>query len=201
MADYSLLLNGDDFERRYRPALADAWRCKSFGPCACIAAHLAPAARDYAARYHTGDQPPLVALVAGGLQFDRATWRGLVGEILLFAAEEIPEFQTCEDTLCRLVADRDLIRQAHHGSRDLTFGPAVYRPDCAGYNAAADVARLADDLAGIPMDRWTTAELTGDDQDDVADQLAFAREWFPVLADLFLRAHERGQVVVHERIF
>jgi hypothetical protein len=53
----------------------------------------------------------------------------------------------------------------------------------------------------MPMDRWTTADMACDDEDDGADQLEFAREWFPVLADLFRRAHERGQVVVHESIY
>ena len=97
------------------------------------------------------------------------------------------------------------IRQAHRGARDLTFGPAVYRPEHAGYDDPADVARLADYLASVRPEAWTTADLVGlpgaDDEVDRADDLAFAREWFPALADLYRRARDRGQVVIHERLF
>jgi hypothetical protein len=37
--------------------------------------------------------------------------------------------------------------------------------------------------------------------EDAEDEIAFARDWFPVLADLFRRVRERGQVIVHERIY
>ena len=53
------------------------------------------------------------------------------------------------------------ILQAHRGSRDLTFGAAVYRPEHAGYNNAADVARLADYLAAVRPEHWTPADLAG----------------------------------------
>jgi hypothetical protein len=45
-----------------------------------------------------------VGQVARGLPYDRHFWRALVGEVLLFAADDIPEFQTCADTLCCLLA-------------------------------------------------------------------------------------------------
>jgi hypothetical protein len=215
MADYFLLLNGDDFERSVRPALAASWRERSFGPCRDLCVRLLPSARAYAERYHTGNDEPLLAKVADGLLFDRTYWRSLVGEVLLFSAVEIPEFQTCADTLCRLLAPPACgaalpreqlppIRQAHEGSRDLTFGGAVYRPEYAGYNNAADVARLADYLTGIDPQLWTLAELglrEGEDVDDLADELDFAREWFPVLAALYRRCRELGRVIVHESIY
>jgi hypothetical protein len=216
MADYFLVLDGEAFERDVRPALAASWRRRSFGPCRELCAQLLPSARAYAARYHLGGHEPLLELVANhGLAFDRTYWRSLVGEVLLFTAVEIPEFQTCPDTLCRLLApgacDAALpreqlpaIRQAHEGSRDLTFGTAVYRPEHAGYNNAADVARLADYLAGIDPARWTVADLgvrVDEDEEDLADELGFAREWFPVLAALYRRCHELGRVIVHESIY
>ena len=159
----------------------------------------------------------MLARVADGLSFDRACWRALVGEVLLFTAVEIPEFQTCEETLCRLLAPEHYreavdqrerlapIQQAHRGTRDLTFGAAVYRPEHAGYNNVADVGRLADYLAGVRPADWTTADLVGlraaEDEAEREEELAFARDWFPALADLFRRAAQRGAVLVHETIY
>jgi hypothetical protein len=172
-----------------------------------------PAARAYAERYHVGPDEPLLSRVLAGLSFDRAFWRALAGELLLFAAAEVPEFQTCEETLLRLLApgcdpsnppprpEMPPIMQAHRGSRDLTFGAAAYRPEHAGYNDAADVARLAGYLASVRPEDWSPAALTGMSDEDAEDEIAFSREWFPVLADLFCRARERGQVIVHERIY
>jgi hypothetical protein len=93
------------------------------------------------------------------------------------------------------------IMQAHRGSRDLTFGAAVYRPEHAGLNDRDDVARLAEFLASVRPEQWTAAALVGMDEEDAADEIEFAREWFPELVDLFRRANERGQVIVHERMY
>jgi hypothetical protein len=223
MADYFLVLDGARFENEIRPALAASWRRRNFGPCRPLCAALTPAARAYAQRYHTGGAEPVVGQVARGLPFDRHFWRALVGEVLLFAADEIPEFQTCADTLCCLLAPEHYratvrsphghlpreqlppIRQAHEGSRDLTFGAAVYRPEHAGYNNGADVARLADYLDSVRPESWTPASLEGlrdaADEGECADELAFAREWFPVLRDLYRGARERGRVLAHESIY
>ena len=217
MADYFLMLDAAAFEGRARPTLAAAWRQRSFEPCRAFCAELLPAAEAYAARYHLGGERPLLTHVADGLPFGRHTWRALVAEVLLFAAVEIPEFQTCEEALCRLLAPEHggdeiggrerlpPILQAHRGSRDLTFGAAVYRPEHAGCNNAADVARLADYLAAVRPERWAPADLAGlpaaGTEEERAEELAFAREWFPSLADLFRRGRERGCVLVHEHIF
>jgi hypothetical protein len=219
MADYFLVLDGARFEHEIRPALAASWRQRHFDPCRPLCAALTPAALAYAERYHTGGDEPLVGQVARGLPFDRHFWRALVGEVLLFAADEIPEFQTCADTLCCLLAPDHYqvkgtplpreqlppIRQAHEGSRDLTFGAAVYRPDHAGYNNARDVARLADYLDAVRPESWTAADLEGlrdaADAEERADELAFAREWFPVLRDLYRGARGRGQALVQESIY
>ena len=202
MADYFLMLDAAAFEGRIRPALAASRRSHGFDPCRALCAELVPAARAYAERYHVGGDEPMPARVAAGLPFDRDYWRALVAEVLLCTAVEIPEFQTCEDALCLLLAPGP-IRQAHHGTRDLTFGATVYRPDRAGYNNAGDVARLADYLAAVRPSEWTPDALTGlaDDEEERAEELAFAREWFPSLADLFRRARERGCVLVHEDLY
>ncbi len=214
MADYFLVLDAAVYEEQIRPALAASWRQRSFAPCLPVCAALLPFARVYAERYHVGTDEPMLSQVLAGLSFDRAFWRTLAGELLLYAAAEIPEFQTCEETLVRLLApgydparprsEMPPIVQAHRGSRDLTFGTAVYRPDYAGYNSCADVARLSDYLASVQPKEWSSADLTGFDgfsAEEAADELEFAREWFPALADLFRRARERGQVLMHERIY
>jgi hypothetical protein len=215
MADYFLLLDAADFEGRVRPALAESWRRRSFVPCRELCRSLLPAASAYRQRYHTGDTEPLLARVADGLAFDRTFWRALVGEVLLFTAAEIPEFQVNAETLYCLLAPDNYrlevgererlapIQQAHCGSRDLTFGAAVYRPEHAGYNNSADVARLADYLDSVRPETWTAADLADliADGEDRADELAFTREWFPALVDLYRRAHDNAQVVVIESIY
>src|SRR5262249_3264739 len=92
MADYFLVLDAATFEGRARPALAAAWRARSFVPCRDLCAALTPSAHSYAERYHTGAGEPLLCQVFRGLPFDRGNWRTLVGEVLLFSALEIPEF-------------------------------------------------------------------------------------------------------------
>jgi hypothetical protein len=216
MADYFLVHDRIVLEQDLRPCLAAAWRQRNFAPCLALCREWAAAARDYAARYHVSDEDVLLLRVADGLSFDRAFWRTLVGEFLLFAARDMPEFPTRLDTLCYLLAgvsalagagkrsDLPPIHQALAGSRDLAFGAALYRPEHAGYNNAADVSRLASYLAGIRPECWSTdllAGVPGLDEDDRADELDFAREWFAVLRNLYTRAAEADQVVVLERIF
>jgi hypothetical protein len=200
MSDYFLVLDAMLFENQIRPALSACWRQRSFDSCRGLCSSLLPAARAYAETYHLGPEEPLLSRVVAALSFDRALWRALAGEVLLFAAAEIPEFQTCEETLLRLLAPtRETIVQAHHGSRDLTFGAVVYRPDYAGYNNRDDVARLTDYLASVRPAEWSAEQLAG--MEDADDEVEFAREWFPVLADLFRRVRDRGQVLVHERMY
>jgi hypothetical protein len=216
MADYYLVLDGAFFEEQLRPALAGAWRRRSFEPCRLLCRQIEPLARAYAQRYHLADHEPLVTLVASGLPFDRLCWRTLVGEVLLFAALDIPELQTSPDTLCCLLAPQQYaaaptsremmapIQQALFGSRDLTFGAAVYRPEQAGYNDRADVARLAAYLAAVRPEHWTIADLAAwpeaESDDERAEELAFVREWFPVLVDLYDRCRRQGHILIHESI-
>jgi hypothetical protein len=215
MAEYILVLDGAYFEEQIRPALGEAWRRRSFEPCRALCQSLVPAAADFARRYHTGEDELFVARVAAGLPFDRAFWRMLTGEVLLVGATEVPEFQTCPETLCRLLSpgcdpnlprrQLPLILQAHHGSRDLSFGTVVYRPEHAGYNNVADVARLAEYLTAVRPEAWTREGLHGlegaDDEESRAEELAFAREWFPALCDLYQQANARGRLVILESVW
>jgi len=217
MAEYFLCLDAEMFTERIRPALAAIWRQRSFEPCRPLCTELLPAAQDYTRRYHTGDEETLLAQVLRGVPFDRAYWRLLVGEVLLFAAVEIPEFPSNAETLCCLLAPEQHrsgttprerfapIQQILCGSRDLTFGAAVYRPEQAGYNDAGDVARLAAYLAAINPEDWTIEHLQNlpdmTDDDERADELAFVREWFPVLVDLYRRTQAQRRVLVIESIF
>jgi hypothetical protein len=217
MAEYFLCLDAEVFLQCIRPALADSWRQRSFAPCRTLCNELLPAARDYTQRYHTGEEETLVARVAAGFPFDRACWRLLAGEVLLFAAVEIPELQSNAETLCCLLAPEQYrsgatireqfapIQQVLRGSRDVTFGAAVYRPEQAGYNGPDDVTRLAAYLAAVQPERWTVDDLRPlrdmEDEDDRADELAFVREWFPVLVELYQRCQAERRVLIIESIY
>jgi hypothetical protein len=217
VAHYFLLLDATSFEKQIRPALAASWQKRSFEPCRDLCTALLPAARSYLERYHAGPDEPLLSLVSQGLPFDRDYWRHLVSEMLLFSAVEIPEVQVCEDTLCCLLAPANYrsglterehlapIQQVHRGTRDLTFGTAIYRPEYAGYNNCADVARLAEYLTQVRPERWTAADLRDlrevSTAEDREEELAFAREWFPALRAMYERAWDRGEVIVQERIY
>lgn len=208
MADYFLILDDVLFEQQLRPALAAAWRLRSFEPCRPFCSALLPQAADFASRYHIGDGESLVSQVVRGLSFQRDFWRALVGEVLVYAAAEIPEFQTCPDTLTCLLArdpsaaEQAPIRQAHFGTRDLTFGTAVYRPDHCGYNNRDDVHRLADYLSAVDPASWHAADLLPlsdlAGEDERAEELEIARDFFAPLCQMYRRAAAKSRVVVHE---
>ncbi len=212
MANYFLLHDGSLFAEM-RDALAASWRTRSFEPCLAFCAAQLSRAQDFDARYHVGEGEPLVKQVALGLPFDRNIWRALTGELLLYAADEVPEIPTCPDTLCCLLApdhygkptdDRPKlapIQQAHFGSRPLSFGPTIYRSEHCGFNDRADVQRLAAYLANVDPSRWQDSDLTSLSdvpEDERAEELEIAREWFPALRDLFQGADAAQQVIVHE---
>lgn len=194
-------------------ALAASWRLRSFEPCRPLCMDMTAAAEKFVQRFPTGDQP-LFCQVAAGLPFDRHVWRYLVGEILLYTAAAIPEFQTTPDALRCLTSasggapgpkSRERfgwIEQAHFGARDLLFGGGFYRPEHAGYNDTQDVAHLAACLSAVDPDRWNPDDLQAlpdlEAEEDRADELAFAREWFPSLQELYQGAAEQGQLIVCE---
>ncbi len=217
MAEYFLCLDAETFLRRIRPSLTDSWQKKDFSPCRSLCHDLLPAVHTYAQRYHLGDEESLITKVPDGIPFDRVCWRHLVGEVLLFAAVEIPEFPSNAETLCCLLSPVPYrrepvfreqfshIEQVLRGSRDLTFGTANYRPDQAGYNDSDDVASLAAYLASVQPQQWTVdalrplSDLEGDEER--SDELEFAREWFPALVELYQRTHEKRRVLVIENIY
>lgn len=202
------------FDQVIRRALSASWRQRSFEPCRSLCTSLLPAVASFAQRYHTGAEEPLLVPVSRGLPFDRAFWRALVGEVLWYSADDIPEFQTAPETLCALLApdcyrqgDRPRerfapIEQVHFGARDLVFGGGFYRPDHAGFNDLDDVARLARYLASVDPGRWTVADLGGvaelADDEERAEELQFVREWLPALQDFYRLAHDQGQLIVCE---
>jgi hypothetical protein len=216
--DYFLVQDAARFEQTVRPALAEAWRLRRFEPCRDLCRQLLPAAQEYADRHHTGALDDLLRQVIDGLPFDRAGWRLLVGEVLLFTALEIPEFQDISETLCCLLAPAHFragsmtmareqlapIQQVYRGSHDLTFGRAVYRPEYAGLSGVADVARLGDYLDSVRPEAWTPADLEARAdlaEDDRAEELAFAQEWFPVLRDFYRRVRQGGHLLVIETVY
>jgi hypothetical protein len=213
---YFHLLDERFFAAQIRPALAESWRRRSFEPCRDLCAQLLRAATQYAARFHLGAEEPLLRLVFRELPFDRHFWRLLAGEIFLFAALEIPEIQTAPDSFCCLLApERYLqedtprsrfapIQQVHHGSRDLVFGSALYRPDHAGWNSHADTVRLAAYLATLDPSVWKISDLAHlrnvNDDRERAEELAFLCDWFPALRDTYARAAAVGQIVICEAL-
>jgi hypothetical protein len=215
MADYFLVHDQAVLDGQLRPALAKAWRQRSFGPCTALCRASITAAREYASRYHI-DLDETVLLHVAELPFDRALWRTLTGELLLFRAVELPDLPLPAATLsCLLSLDHSpdrptsrrrfqSIHQALYGSRDLTFGPVVYRPDCAGLNEPEDVTQLAAALGAAQLLTWNPADLAplGDlDEADRAEELELAREWFAALVDLYMQTASRGHSLVLEQLF
>jgi hypothetical protein len=216
MADYVLVHHRAVYEGAVRPALGAAWRARTFAPCLAHATGWAAAARAYSERYHVSPDDLLLLRLAEGLPFDRDLWRLLVAEVLLVTAVEMPELPPHVESLVRLLApgqpEPDLsrreglapIHQALHGSRDVRFGLAVYRPGHAGLNDAGDVARLAGELDAVRPEGWAAEALAGVpglEEEEREDELAFAREWFEVLRGVYRRAAEAGRVVMLETIY
>jgi hypothetical protein len=198
MADYFLLHAGDAFEQHLRPALATARRQRSFAAAVPLCRSLLSRVEEFDRRYHIGEGEPLIRQVAEGLPYHRDFWRALVGELLFYAAEEIPEVSTCPATLAQLVGFGEAIGQVHRGSRPLTFGLAVYRPEQCGYNDRDDVRRLATYLDSLDPAFWKDEHLTELPEEDREEELAIAREWFPPLHEMYRRAANAEQVIVHE---
>jgi hypothetical protein len=212
MPIYFMLFDAGFYSKEIQPALAESWARRSFDPCRRLSTLLTDAAHRFSEIYHTGPEEPLLLQVARDIPFDRRFWQLLAGEVLLFAATEIPEFPVCPETLGRLLAPgsparEDLPRQewppiyqAHYGSRYLQFGARAYRPEQAGFSNVDDVARLADYLANLDPAQWSAAHLSPFIEDNEArqEELEDARDWFPALCDLYTGARTGGNVMVCE---
>jgi hypothetical protein len=212
---YYLIEDAEQFHCEVRPALTASWRMRSFAPCVPLCHRLGGLARDFAIRFHLGDQESLVALVAGGLPFDRAFWAQLVGEILWFAAVDIPEIESNLDALRLLIdpaasASCELARtdwppivQAHLGSRDLIFGGGFYRPQSAGWNDVQDVQRLNGFLTAVRPEEWKASNLANLPDlppQEREEELAFVRDWFPSFQELYRGMALNRQVVICEEV-
>ena len=214
MPDY-FLVHDPAVLGQLRSALALAWRQRDFAACAGLCRDWTGAAREYARLYQIHFDETVLAHVEG-LPFDRALWRTLAGELLLFAARETPDLPLPASTLMVLLtsgrrperpasrADFQPIHRALHGTRDLTLGPVVYRPDNAGLNDPKDVAELALALGAVRPESWTPSDLVGLpdlDEADRGEELELAREWFAVLVDLYAATARRSFALVVEQMF
>jgi hypothetical protein len=213
---YFLVHDAARFHHVLRPALAAARQGRDFAPCRPLCKELLAAAHDFLPDEARGTEPTFLRLVAEGLTFDRDLWRSLVGEVLLYAAVELPEIQTAAGALSCLASLGPLpdpptsrpcenwVQQVHFGARDLTFGGVFYRPEAAGWNDTHDVARLSEHLRALEPDHWRADALRPltdlSDDEDRADELAFVRDWLPPLRDMYDRARAGGQVVICEKL-
>jgi hypothetical protein len=182
---YFYVFDADHFHGRLAPALAASWRDRSFKSILMLNNKL-----------H----------IESSRHFRRELWRVLVGELLVTDAQELPELETPLDSLARLVGqqlaasrpDFSPIQQAILGRHDLCFAGGYYRPEHAGWNDVLEVCRLAKWLASINPTSWSTANLAGSTTEDREDELVFAREWFPELVEMYLRADQERCVIVSE---
>jgi hypothetical protein len=213
---YFFLLEAPTFHERICPDLAAAWRQRSFEPCRSLCRSLLPGVQAFALRYALSDDEPSLARVARGLAFDRDYWTLLAGEVLLYAAVDVPEIEVAPETLCALLAPERYgkeqearerlapIEQAHFGSRDLQFGTKLYRPEHVGLNNPGDVNRLAAYLQEVDPNVWTPADLVRlpdlANNEERAEELAFVQDWFPALQELYGRAAASSLVVVCEML-
>lgn len=207
MADYLLVHDRLTFHH-LRPPLARAWLSRSFSPCHPLAGYWLPAALDFAHHSHVSLDDLLLPRL-NSLSFDRSLWRTLVGELLLITACEIPEFPPHLESLTHLLTLHHPLAPVHqllHGAHDLTFGLATYRPGHAGLNDVDDVARLAEFLTSVKPEDWTVDDLNNLpdlDAEDRGEELAFAREWFASLTQLYHRVHHAHpqRILVFETVW
>jgi hypothetical protein len=202
------LLDAHFFHDRLRPALAASRRASSFAPCRPLCDEIGLA--------HRLPDDSLTAHVRRGLAFTKDAWTALVGELLVFAARDVPGFPAASATLTALLAPdcgpadavpREAfapIQQAHYGTRYLSFGGTSYRPHAAGWNDTDDVARLLAYLQTVDPADWHPEQFRG--LPDLAtpadrdDELAFARDWWPSLVGMYRQADADRLVVVCEEL-
>jgi hypothetical protein len=215
MTLYFYVHEGDSFHQQLVPSLTAAWQQRSLQPCRAFCERLLPRVEEFTSQFRLGAGDSLVNRVVQGLPFSKDTWRHLVGEVLLYAAVEVPELTTASDTLCCLLAPEKYgaefvpraqlapIQQVHHGSRDLILG-GFYRPNAAGYNDSEDVARLATYLAEVRPAEWKCEDLDewreDAEPDEVGEELEFARERFADLRSLYEAAAAGRRVIVMETL-
>ncbi len=213
MLPFFYLFQESFFLKNMLPALTEAWKQKQFLPCRELCGHLVrkePSMPDHAMNRQ----------VSQGIGFDKSYWKCLVGECLVYGAVDVPRVTITPQTVCALIDPSphaslracgidamprpygSLVLQALFGSRDLAFGTAFYRPDRAGWNDAADCARLLVYLQSIRTDNWRTEDLAAlvelADPEERQEELLHAREWWPDFVELYQTAVEDGLMLVCE---
>ena len=201
MADYLLVHDGLRFAH-LRPVLGDAWWRRSFVGCTPHVEAWRAAALYYANAYHIDPQELFLVGFGPKTSFTSSSWRTLVGEILVVTAVEMPELPSHLESLARLLPPA-LAKDALQGCGDLTFGLATYRPGLAGFNTVDDNRRLLSELRAIVPASWSASMLRADelDDEDLLDELAYSREWFAVLVDLYERVVRDDRVIVFETMY
>lgn len=198
------------FHDDFVPALTNCRQRRSFVPCQKLCHYLSTTARDYCERFHVGEQPLITRI--DGLPYAPDLWRLLVGELLVFGALDLPEFEQAPELLCRLAgaelgehplrAQFGSMRQAHYGARDLSFGAAVYRPQTVGWNDAEDMARIADYLNSLAVESWSASMLkapaTAVEDADLEQELVYAQDCLPDLKRIYREAAIAGHLIVAE---
>lgn len=206
---YFFPLDAARFHGVIAPALAAAWSARSFVPCRDLCRELAEAAAEFVQHNAAGATVPLALQFAQNKSlFRKDLWRILVSEMLLLCAEEMPEIETPLATWAALLHqdladDREYfcpIQQAIQGYRDLSFGQGFYRPDHAGWNDRPAVELVANWLSAVDVSSWRDEDLAEFAEEERADELEFAQEWFPALTAMYHRAAERGWVMVCEEM-
>ena len=203
---YFFLIENGHFRKKIVPTLADAWSAQTFSSVLKLCREKGSDSSAFLQLPPDSCLWEIADRSAAGVQpFHRGLWRRSVGETLLFSASEMPEIETPLETLAALLGEPlaqtrenfSPIQQSIFGSRDLIFGSYYYRPEFAGWNDSTDVQRLANWLSQLQPDQWSAAQLIGDDPED---DLLFAKEWFPALAEMYRRAVERDYVVIGEQL-
>jgi len=207
MLHYFYLLNDIWFAERMQPALAESWRRRSFAPCELLCQEVADAA--------PLPDDSVVRLVLTGLLYDRALWHALIGEWLTYGAAAMPRLAVAPAALCCLLAPERLgadladtaarspIEQMHFGARPLRFAGGWHRPDHVGWNDAAEVERLLEYARAVEPRSWTAAALAPlpelPDAAERDEELAYARDCWQGLVEMYQQAHATRQVIVCER--
>ena len=111
-------IEAEFFHQRIRPRLAECWRQRSFEPGRELCRELLANVRAFHEDYHGLADKTLVEHVADGLSFDRHVWRAVVGEVLLFAAKELPLLRLTPATLCCLLSAPERNREQGTGNRE-----------------------------------------------------------------------------------
>jgi hypothetical protein len=179
------------------PALTQCWKMRTYRPGRELFELLAKRMPNFVERHRLGSVPTLFHPAAEGLPWDRVIWRHLVGEVLLYSAESMPDIQIDEELLLAIHGPK--IYPALYGSHDILFG-GFYRPGCAGYNNANEVEQFAEYLKLLPSSPWILPQdfRLEDLEEDRQNDFLSAKMAFPSLDEMYQDAASRGWTIVCE---